>query len=73
MYYLENTICSIQITFFTWSIKLYKIWYVAAIYGQKINIDFNIKCVTDIFTSMYITFHKTLGNDHVLIYTYKET
>lgn len=29
--------------------------------------------MTDIFTSMYITFYKTLRNDHVLISTYKES
>lgn len=35
------------------------------------NTDFNIKCVTDIFTYMYIAFYKTLGNDYILTYTLK--
>lgn len=53
--------------------KLPKIWYIAAIYGQKTDTDLNSSCGADIFTHMYITMEKALEKNHTLIYTYKES
>lgn len=54
---------SIQITFSPGRLSLREIWYIAAIYRQKMNTSFNTKCMTD----------KTLADKHIFIYTYKDS